>query len=103
MNRARIPAIVLCDDVGFNLEICRLSVLDRLLVTLHRAGCGPLVIVYAKELPALKRAQALEIEWRRVERLEVPQTDVVGVAGNMACYPLPLRPIKFRQRQLSSA
>jgi len=58
------PALILCDpQVGAN-RIATLTLLDRLVVALHRAGCQPIHIVCAGEVPSLKRSQRLGIPTR---------------------------------------
>ena len=101
MNRDRIPAIILCVDAGFDLEIGGLSVLDRLLVTLHRAGCAPLSIVSLGTLPALPRTQALGIEWRRTENPEPSATDAVAAAGNLVVQVADVKEIIRQRGQLA--
>ena len=55
------PALILCDPQVGATEIATLTLLDRLLVTLHRAGCAPITVVCRGELPTLRRAPALGI------------------------------------------
>lgn len=56
-----IPAVIWCDPVTGSLRIAALTLLDRLVVALHRAGCGPIRIVCPGPLPVLRRAPALGI------------------------------------------
>ena len=58
MNKT--PAVLVCDARTGSLEIAGLTVLDRLVVTAHRAGCAP-IFVLCKSAPPLARAEALEI------------------------------------------
>lgn len=58
MNKT--PAVLVCDARTASLEIAGLTVLDRLVVTAHRAGCAPIFLA-GGEAP-LVRAQALEIQ-----------------------------------------
>jgi phosphatidylglycerophosphate synthase len=103
MNRDRIPAIILCAHAGFDLEIAGLSVLDRLLVTLSRAGCGPLTIVSKNPLPALRRAGALGIEWRRIEESEVTTGDAIAAAANLVIQVDDVREVIRQRGQLVAA
>ena len=103
MNRDRIPAIILGVEAGFDLEIAGLSVLDRLLVTLHRAGCAPLTVVSRADLPALPRTQALGVEWRRIESLESPTTDVIAAAGNLVVQVDDVKEVIRQRGQLAGA
>lgn len=58
MNRT--PAVLVCDARTGNLEILGLTVLDRLVVTAHRAGCAPIFVV-GESPPPLTRAEAIGI------------------------------------------
>lgn len=60
-----VPAILVCDAGMRSLEIAGMTVLDRLVVTCHRAGCDPIFIV-STDKPALPRADALGIETKIV-------------------------------------
>ena len=44
------------------MRVAALTVLDRLLVTAHRAGCSTLTVVCEDEMPAIPRARALGID-----------------------------------------
>lgn len=57
----RIPAVIdACLETG-QLPIAGLSLLDRLVVALHRGGAGPITLVTTGKLPSLERARALGI------------------------------------------
>lgn len=58
MNKT--PAVLVCDARTASLEIAGLTVVDRLVVTAHRAGCAPIFVV-CESTPPLARADALEI------------------------------------------
>ena len=55
------PAVLVCDARTGSLEIAGLNVLDRLVVTAHRAGCAPIFLV-CETAPPLARAEALGIQ-----------------------------------------
>ena len=61
----KTPAVLVCDARTGSLEIAGLSVLDRLVVTAHRAGCAPIFVV-GESLPRLPRTAALGIELTHV-------------------------------------
>jgi phosphatidylglycerophosphate synthase len=57
-----IPAVILISDAAAAaLRIASLSLLDRLIVAIHRGGAGPITLVARSPLPPLKRARALKI------------------------------------------
>lgn len=57
-----VPAIFFCNPEHGGLRIAALTVLDRLLITAHRAGCPTLTVVCDGEMPAIPRARALGID-----------------------------------------
>ena len=56
----KIPAVLVCEARTACLEIAGLAVLDRLVVTVHRAGCAP-IFLECEKAPPLARAEALGI------------------------------------------
>jgi len=57
----KFPALLICDAQTAGLNVAALTLLDRLVVAVHRGGAGPITIVCAGEVPALKRTKALSI------------------------------------------
>jgi phosphatidylglycerophosphate synthase len=55
------PALIICPPETGAIEVAALTLLDRLVVACHRAGCGPIHIVCAGVLPSLQRARDLNI------------------------------------------
>lgn len=58
---SKVLAVLVCDAATGNLEIAGLTVLDRMVVTAHRAGCEPIFIV-SETTPRLQRASELGIK-----------------------------------------
>ena len=58
---SRTPAVLVCDARTGSLEIAGLALIDRLVVTAHRAGCAPIFVV-GETAPALTRAKELGIQ-----------------------------------------
>ena len=65
---SKTPAVLVCDARTGSLEIAGLTVLDRLVVTAHRAGCAPITIV-TTATPRLVRSSALGIDTTHVPAL----------------------------------
>jgi len=64
------------------VQIAGLSLLDRLIVTAHRAGCAPIYVV-AKTTPSVPRARALGIDITlasKIPELEEPALLINGAA-----------------------
>lgn len=59
------PAVLVCDTRTGSLEIAGLTVLDRLVVTAHRAGCAPIFVV-DETPPRLARAEAMGVNFTHV-------------------------------------
>lgn len=59
-EQPRLPAVILVTGSS-SLRVAHLTVLDRLIVALHRAGAGPVTLVATGPLPVLERARALGI------------------------------------------
>ena len=57
----RLPALILCEPATGGLRVAALTLLDRLLVAVHRSGCGPIRVACDGPLPATQRARALGI------------------------------------------
>ena len=58
---SKTPAVLVCDARTASLKIAGLTVLDRLVVTAHRAGCAPIFVTCEAAQP-LARAKALGIQ-----------------------------------------
>lgn len=56
-----LPAIIFAREETAALRVAALTVLDRLIVAVHRAGAGPITVVTPSPLPALNRTRALRI------------------------------------------
>lgn len=56
-----MAALVVCEAATGRLHVAALTLLDRLVVAVHRTGCAPIRIVCPGELPALQRARALGV------------------------------------------
>jgi phosphatidylglycerophosphate synthase len=79
MTDRSIPALILCDPQIGALQVGALSMLDRLIVTLHRAGCRPIRVLCPGELPALKRTRAWGIQFEALLHAQ-PATEPTLVA-----------------------
>lgn len=60
---AATPAVILAAPAAAGLRVAALTLLDRLLVTLHRAGCGPITVVAPAPPAGLRRATALGVKF----------------------------------------
>jgi phosphatidylglycerophosphate synthase len=59
-----LPALIIVDEQAARLKIAALTVLDRLVVAVHRAGASPITLLTREAPSGLKRAAALGISPR---------------------------------------
>jgi len=79
----KIPAILDCVAETNGVKIAALSLLDRLIVTAHRAGCAPIYLI-AKTTPSVPRAHALGIDITPAS--EIPELDEPALLINGAVF-----------------
>lgn len=89
-DSGRLPALLVCEPATGGLQVAALTLLDRLLVAVQRAGCGPIRVVCTGELPAAKRARALGVQFEVVrviapisEPTLLASTDQLVQAGDL--------------------
>ncbi|HEX8280044.1 MAG TPA: hypothetical protein VF551_01595, partial [Chthoniobacterales bacterium] len=75
------PAVVVYDAATGSLEVAGLTVVDRLVVTAHRAGCAPIYVVCETQ-PTLARANALSIPLRFVAELPADLERALLISGS---------------------
>lgn len=59
-----LPALVFCDPQTAGLKLAALTLLDRLIIALHRGGVSSITLITSAPLPSLKRAAALAIPFQ---------------------------------------
>lgn len=85
------PALIFRVPSADRYRVGGLSLLDRLLVTLHRGGCAPITIIGAGRLPKLPRARALAVEFATaIQEPESPNPTLV-LASNLLITPDDVR------------
>jgi phosphatidylglycerophosphate synthase len=65
----RLPALLLGEPATGGGQVAALPLLDRLLVAVHRVGCGPIRVVCAGELPVVRRARALAVRFEVIRAI----------------------------------
>lgn len=100
---APLPAFIICDESSAGLKIAALTVLDRLVVALHRAGAGPITIVASGELPALKRARALGISFERAAEIPVWEHPALVARANVLAGAADIRRCVEKGGQLATS
>ena len=68
------------------MEVAGLTVLDRLVVTAHRAGCSPIFLV-GENVPPLVRAQAMGIATTSVPEIPKIQGAALFISGGVIVEP----------------
>ncbi len=85
----KIPAVLVCDNRTSNLEVAGLTLLDRLVVTAHRAGCSPIFLV-CETAPTLARAQAMGIATTAVHEIPKSEGAALLITGGVVVEPRDL-------------
>lgn len=62
-DRASVPAVVWVDAGTAGIRVAGLTLLDRILVAVSRAGYGPITVVNEGPLPDVRRARAWQIPY----------------------------------------
>jgi len=78
-----LPALIFCDEETGGLKIAALTLLDRLVVTLHRAGAVPITVVARDNPSGLKRANALGIPVRFLTAPPVRESATLAARSNL--------------------
>lgn len=101
----KTPAVLVVDARTGSLEIAGLSVLDRLVVTAHRAGCAPIFLVGESPL-RLARAEALGVDLtpvRDVSAFEETREPMLWIEGSVLVEVRDLENVVGMNGQLISA
>lgn len=98
----KVPAILDCVTGTGGLRIAGLSVLDRLVVTAHRAGCAPIFLI-SKIVPPLPRASALGIETTTISAMPKVEEPALLINGGVIVETGDLQQVIERGGQLISA
>jgi phosphatidylglycerophosphate synthase len=85
-----LTAVVLAEVEGSSSPIAALTVLDRLVVCLSRAGASRIVLV-ADQQPNLARATAMGLSVERVDRFPTITGSVIVASGNVLVTPADLK------------
>ncbi len=99
----KVPAILDCVAATSDLQIAGLSLLDRLIVTVHRAGCAPIYLI-AKTTPPIPRASALGIDTTIVSAIpELDEQPALLINGGVLVEITDLQRVVEERGQLFSA
>lgn len=102
-SRQTIPALIVV-SLESSLKIATLAILDRLVVTAHRAGATPITIVSNGPLPSLKRSRALGIPFQTLSNLPAIDGPVLFATANLLVQTADVkRCIESGSRLLSTA
>lgn len=100
---SKTPVVLVCEARTGSLEIAGLTVLDRLVVTAHRAGCAPISLI-GETAPALPRAEALGIQVSHAPgRLREPHAATLLIEGGVFVDVRDLENVIAQGGQLVSA
>ena len=77
------PVFLLADDPACHRTIAGLTVLDRLVITAHRAGAEGITLVCAGQRPKLTRAETLSIAVDWAEELPTLEENTLVASGQL--------------------
>ena len=98
----RVPAILDCVAETSDVQIAGLSLLDRLIVTVHRAGCAPIYLI-AKTTPPVPRASALGIDMTLASAIPELDEPALLINGGVFVETTDLQRVVEERGQLFSA
>ena len=96
-------ALILCDPPVGSLRIAALTLLDRLVVALHRGGCSPIQVACAGALPSLQRSKALGIVVEVVSAIPTMKEPVLIADCRMLVQPVDVRAVIHQRGRLADA
>jgi phosphatidylglycerophosphate synthase len=102
-ERPTAPALIFCDELTSGLKIAALTLLDRLVVTVHRAGAGPITIVSRQPLPSLERSHELGIKVRVVPEPSVVHHPTLVTGTGLLVQPADVRLLLQHNSRLTTA
>ncbi len=79
---ARMAAFIIYRPAESELRVAGISLLDRQLIALHRAGCHPLTVITAKSVPSPLRTQQLKIPFQIAASLPSEAQPCLVLDGN---------------------
>lgn len=97
------PAVVLHDHPGGLLSIAGLSVLERLIVAAHRAGCAPISVVASRPLPRFRRLGPLGIRIQVIPKTGPSAKPTLVLAGHLLVQAADLRRVLEQRGRLVAA
>lgn len=80
-----------------------MSVLDRLVIALHRAGCAPITLIGENDVPEPTRARALGIALQQASEFPPNVSRVLCAAGDLLVQTADVRRVLEAQGRLLSA
>jgi len=99
----RLPALIVCDEPTGGLKIAALTLLDRLLLTLHRAGAVPITVVGWDNPPILKRTNASGIPVRLLPAAPVRESTMLVARSNLLVQVADVRGLLQQGGRLATA
>ena len=98
----KVPAILACVAETSGVQIAGLNLLDRLIVTAHRAGCAPIYLIAETALP-VPRARALAIDITLASAIPELDEPALLINGGVLVETADLQRVIERGGQLFSA
>jgi phosphatidylglycerophosphate synthase len=98
-----MPALIFCDEQTGGLKIAALTLLDRLVVVVHRAGVSSITIVAGNPLPSLERTTALGIPVQVVSTIPVASGSMLVAGSGLLVQAADVRALMRQGGRLTTA
>jgi phosphatidylglycerophosphate synthase len=95
--------VVFCEENTGALRVAALSLLDRLVVALHRAGCRPITVVCRGPLPDLRRSRAWQIDLKVVPEAPPFSGPMLAASTGLLVQPSDVRELIRQRGRLTAA
>jgi phosphatidylglycerophosphate synthase len=98
-----LPALIFFDEPTAGLKIAALTLLDRLVVTIHRAGASSITIATRNPLPRLERTAALGIPVRVAPEPPAASGALLVAESGLLVEPADVRALMQQGARLTTA
>src|SRR5205823_12750765 len=95
----KVVAILDCVAETRDIQIAGMSLLDRLIVISHRAGCAPIYVI-GETMPPAPRARALGIDMTLTSAMPEPDQSALLIKGGVLVETADLQQVIERGGQL---
>ncbi len=99
----KIPAVIYCDPQIGSIRIAALTLLDRLVVALHRGGCRAIHVVCPGPVPDMRRARALGMSVQTAAAAPQTSGPVLVSSCSVLIQPVDVKAVLGKSGHLSDS